>query len=46
VFVVRPVITGLTTNTALLSPRYEKKPEAATAVIELLMMGRTTLETC
>jgi hypothetical protein len=35
-----------TTNTARLSPRYEGKPEAATAVIELLMMGEKTPETC
>jgi inosine-uridine nucleoside N-ribohydrolase len=35
-------ITGPTTNTA----RYEVKPEAATAVIELLMMGGKTPETC
>jgi hypothetical protein len=37
---------GLTTNTARLSPRYVGKPEAATAVIELLMMGGKTPETC
>jgi hypothetical protein len=30
---------GPTTNTARLSPRYVGQPEAATAVIELLMMG-------
>ena len=44
VFVVGPA--GPTTNTARLSPRYEGKPEAATAVIELLMMGGKTPETC
>jgi len=44
VFVVGPA--GPTTNTARLSPRYEDKPEAATAVIELLMMGGKTPETC
>ena len=32
--------------TALLSPRYEGKPEAATAVDEFLMMGGRTSETC
>jgi hypothetical protein len=37
---------GPTTNTARLSPRYEGKTEAATAVIELLMMGGKTPETC
>jgi hypothetical protein len=37
---------GLTTNTARLSPRYEGKPEATTAVIELLMMGGNTPKTC
>jgi hypothetical protein len=36
---------GPTTNTARLSPRYEGKLEAATAVIELLMMGGKTPET-
>jgi hypothetical protein len=35
-----------TANTTRLSPRYEGKPEAATAVIELLMMGGKTSETC
>jgi hypothetical protein len=37
-----------TRPTALLSPRSEgkTKPEAATAVVELLMMGVTTPETC
>jgi hypothetical protein len=35
----------LLSNTARLSPRYEGKPEAATAVIELLMMGGKTPET-
>jgi len=44
VFVVGPA--GPTTNTARLSPRYEGKPEAATAVIELLIMGGKTPETC
>ena len=61
VYVVGPV--GPTTNTALLSPRYEGrparprthhcyhhdtkiKPEAATAVIELPIMGWKTPETC
>jgi hypothetical protein len=43
VFVVGPA--GPTTNTSRLSPRYEK-PEAAAAVIELLMMCGKTLETC
>jgi hypothetical protein len=38
----RPAVP--TTNTARLSPRYEGKPEAATAVIELLMMGGKTPE--
>jgi len=33
-------------NTARLSPRYEGKPEAATAVSELLMMSGKTPETC
>jgi hypothetical protein len=37
---------GPTTNTARLSLRYEGKPEAATAVIEILMMGGKTPETC
>jgi hypothetical protein len=37
---------GPTTNTARLSPRYESKTEAATPVIELLMMGGKTPETC
>jgi hypothetical protein len=32
--------------TALLSPSSEGKPEAATAVFELLMMGVRTPETC
>jgi hypothetical protein len=32
--------------TALLSPRSEGKPEAATAVVELLMMGVRMPETC
>jgi hypothetical protein len=40
------VITGPTTNTARLSPRYEGKKMAATAVTELLMMGGKTPETC
>jgi len=44
VFVVGPA--GPTTNTARLSPRYEGKSEAATVVIELLMMGRKTPEKC
>ena len=44
VFVVGPI--GPTTNTARLSPRYEGKTEAATAVIELLMMGGRKSETC
>jgi hypothetical protein len=45
VFVVGPA--GPTTNTPRLSPRYEgKKPKAATAVIELLMTGGKTPETC
>jgi hypothetical protein len=44
VFVVGPA--GPTTNTARLSPQYEGKPEAATAFIELLMMGGKTPETC
>jgi len=33
-------------STALLSPSSNSKPEAATAVVELLMMGVRTLETC
>jgi hypothetical protein len=37
---------GPTTNTARLSPRYEGKPEAATAVIEILIMDGKTPETC
>jgi hypothetical protein len=37
--------TGPTTNTARMSPRYEGKPEVASAVIELLMMRRKTSET-
>jgi len=37
---------GPTTSTARLSPQYECKPEAATAVIELLMIGGKTPETC
>jgi hypothetical protein len=40
----RPV--GPTTNKARLSPRCEGKPEASPAVIELLMMGGKTPETC
>jgi hypothetical protein len=32
--------------TALLSPSSDRKPEAATAVVELLMMGVKTPETC
>jgi hypothetical protein len=40
--VVRPVMTGPTTTTALLLPRSNGKPEAATAVVELLMMGVRT----
>jgi hypothetical protein len=32
--------------TALLSPSSDGKPEAATAVVELLMMGVRTPETC
>jgi len=44
VLVVGP--TGPTTNTARPSPRYEGKTEAATAVVELLMMGGETPETC
>jgi len=44
VFVVGPA--GPTTNTARISPRYEDKPEADTAVIELLIMGGKTSETC
>jgi hypothetical protein len=42
-------ITGPTTNTAWPSPRYKGKtikPEAAAAVVELLMMGGRTPETC
>jgi len=43
---IRFPITGPTTNTARLSPQYEGKTrEAATAVIELLMMGGKTPET-
>jgi uncharacterized membrane protein YhaH (DUF805 family) len=37
---------GPTTNTARLSPRYEGKTEAVTAVTELLIMGGKTPETC
>jgi hypothetical protein len=44
VFVVGPA--GPTTNTALLSPNSDGKPEAATAIIELLMMGMRMPETC
>jgi hypothetical protein len=44
VFVVGPA--GPTMNTARLSPRYEGKTEAATAAIELLIMGGKTPETC
>jgi len=32
--------------TALLSPRSNGKPEAATAVVELLVMGMRMPETC
>jgi len=32
--------------TALLSPRSNGKPEAATAVVELLMVGMEMPETC
>jgi hypothetical protein len=32
--------------TALLSPSSDCKPDAATAVVELLMMGMRTPETC
>jgi hypothetical protein len=32
--------------TALLSPRSNLKPEAATAVVELMMMGMRMSETC
>jgi len=32
--------------TALLPPRSNGKPEAATAVVELLMMGMRMTETC
>jgi hypothetical protein len=39
VFVVGPVITGYYHDKKV-------KPEAATAVIELLMMGGKTSETC
>jgi hypothetical protein len=39
-------LAGPTTNTARLSPRYDCKTRAATAVIELLMMGGRKLETC
>jgi flagellar biosynthesis GTPase FlhF len=37
---------GPTTTIARLSPRYEGKTEATTAVIELLMIGGKTSETC
>jgi hypothetical protein len=37
---------GPTTKTARLSPDKKVKPEAATAVIELLMTDEKTLETC
>jgi len=37
---------GLPRPTALLSTRCNGKPEAATAVVELLMMGVRTSETC
>ena len=33
-------------STALLPPRSNSKPEAATAVVELLMMGMRMPETC
>ena len=33
-------------TTALLSPRSDRKPEAVTVVIELLMMGMRMPETC
>jgi len=39
------VVRGLTTNT-LLPPRSNGKPEATTAVVELLMMGMEMPETC
>ena len=42
--VARPA--GPTTNTARLSRRYKGKTKAATAVIELLIMGGKTPETC
>jgi len=47
-FVVGPAgrSAGPTTNTARISPQYEGKTEAATAVTELLMMGGKTPETC
>jgi len=41
---VGPVITGPTTNTY--HHDTEAKPEAATAVVKLLMMGMRTPETC
>jgi hypothetical protein len=44
VLVVGPA--GPTTNTARRLPQYEVKPEAATAVIELLMMGGKMTKTC
>jgi hypothetical protein len=39
-------LTFIYRPTALLSPCSESKPEAATAVVELLMTGATTPETC
>ena len=37
---------GPTTTVTLLPPRSNGKPEAATAVVELLMMGMRMPETC
>jgi hypothetical protein len=50
-FYLRIVVTVVlfswsTTNTARLAPRYKGKPEAATVVIELLMMGGKMPEIC
>jgi hypothetical protein len=39
-------VVVLTRPTALLLPRSNGKPEAATAIVELLMMGMKMPETC
>jgi hypothetical protein len=46
VFVVGPVITGPTANTHDYHHDTKVKPEAAISVIEYLMMGGKTPETC